>query len=100
MEVSNQNTGAALFGFIFFIIIIVIVSFFIWRFLVEHKGRLPGEFCNIDDECAAGQYCGGGNQCTPGVSGGTIGAICLANSDCQVGLLCKGTSSLMSCQRI
>lgn len=96
---EDRTIGQALFALIIFIIILAVVGFIIWRFVIEHEARIAGQFCNIDDDCAAGHYCGGGNQCVQGVSGGTEGAICTRNADCEVGLRCKGDETVLRCTR-
>ncbi|MGD0528032.1 MAG: dickkopf-related protein, partial [Polyangiaceae bacterium] len=46
-----------------------------------------GATCVINDECAAGMYCGTAKTCAPGGTGAS-GATCASDADCAAGLRC------------
>lgn len=81
------------------IVILVIIAYIIWRFFFVHNGNKTGEFCTTDDDCVAGNYCGGGTtggQCVAGKAGKKEGTICVRNAECEVGLLCGQDASGVS----
>ncbi|MGO8999581.1 MAG: hypothetical protein ACLQVI_40160 [Polyangiaceae bacterium] len=60
-----------------------------------------GAPCVINDECVAGDYCGGLRQCTPDTpedSGGVAGSDCSNDGDCAAGLRCDPVGLSAQCQ--
>ena len=96
---ENNRIGYIVFGFIFFIIILAIIGFIIWRFVLVHPANVQGQACVINSDCSAGHYCGGGNVCVSGVSGGTEGAVCMADYNCEVGLKCRSDGMTLRCTK-
>ena len=96
-----ENLSYVLAVIVIIVIIIIIIGFICWRLGVDHQTNTTGQVCVIDSDCGPGHYCGGGNQCSVGVAGGTVGAICSLNAHCKVGLLCKKNSgdTVMRCSR-
>ena len=93
-----MTTGEFFLTVLITIIILAIVIFIIWRFVVSHRASETGQFCNTDDDCVAGNYCGGGNVCVRGSSGKKQGAICTVSTDCEVGLACaQNTDGMNRC---
>lgn len=88
-----MTTGEFFLTVLITLIIIFIFAYIIWRFIVAHRASNTGGPCNTDDDCVAGNYCGGGNICVRGSSGKKQGAVCMASTDCEVGLLCTQDSS-------
>ena len=70
------------------IIILGVLVFVAWRFYVSHRLSQTGHPCQTNDDCVAGNYCGGDNVCVAGTSGGKIGSVCFTNSSCEVGSIC------------
>ncbi len=97
-----MTTGEIFLTIFIAIIILIIIGFIIFRFFIAHRGSSVGEVCNSDDDCLAGLYCGGGNQCVVGSSGKKQGASCTANANCEVGLLCAldPTNMTGTCQPV
>lgn len=74
------------------LVVLFLFGYLAWYFLYRNRGVPTGGKCTQDSDCQAGNYCGGSvgtmGQCVQGTSGGTEGAVCKVNADCEVGLSC------------
>lgn len=69
--------------FLIFIAIVLIAVFFTRR-----TESLVGGPCSTNGDCTANTYCSGKGTCIAEIIGGTTGALCNIDEDCQVGLSC------------
>jgi Dickkopf N-terminal cysteine-rich region len=88
------SSGEIIAVVVIIIIFVVIVGLLIWWLLVRKPTTPATTFCSSNSECGSGFYCGGGGICVKGTSGKTIGQICTADHQCDVGLLCENGKCL------